>query len=386
MQDEHRWQGASINDHTVTDQRPEPPPQRDPYFLLWIVYLFFRPRTFFRHFIDNKWPSLLVACAWMFGMARASERFITRGTISGTQNNPILASWSVFWPAVLIGGAISGLLYFYIGGWWYRLRIKWSGDPDPDKVFARRVYLYAAQIIAIPSMVILISTAPMYASPADMADAPFAWWDLLPLLFVPWSFIASFIGVRTVFDTGLIRSLIWFLILPITFIAIALALVIIGTLLIESAPQRPETANPTQHRTPGLNFEYPSNWTIDTHDDYHDNDYHITIDAPQDATITIAAYETESDFKQVLAHSVDAYRTSLSDQTKIRDMTTWYGMYGIGEHHTGNYAGNNYTLIVFERPVDDGVGVEIIIVHRTEDTDLLRPGFELIAKSLNFTP
>lgn len=386
MHDDQRWQGASINDHTLAPPPTRKRPDRDPYFLLWIVYLFFRPRTFFRHFIDNKWPSLLVACAWMFGMAHAAERFLTRGTLNGTQNNPILASWTFFWPCVLIGGAISGLLYFYIGGWWYRLRIKWSGDPDPDKTLARRTYLYAAQIMAIPSLIYTITVATMYATPADMANAPLYWWDFVPLVFVPWSFVVSFIGVRTVFDTGLVRSLIWFLILPLSLVGVGLALIMLGTILIGLAPQPPETTNPLRHQASQLVFDYPSNWNIDTQDPDFDPDYLVTFQLPQDAFVLIMVYASEAGATEVLADTVAAYQSSMQSLTKTHDLTNWFGMYGVGQRHTGILEGNQYTLTVFERPVNDELSIEVITLHLTEDATLLRPGFQLIAKSLNFTP
>lgn len=385
MHDDHRWEGATLGDHPGGAWPPERQ-ERDPYFLLWIVYLFFRPRTFFRHFIDNKWPSLLVMCAWVFGMAKASDRLITRGTLQGTNANPIYSSWTAFWVTVLITGALGGLLYFYIGGWWYRLRLRWSGDPDPDKTLARRVYLYAAQIMAIPVMIHTVSVASMYATPADMANAAFRWWDLIPIIFVPWSIVVSFVGVRTVFDTGLIRSLIWFLILPISMLLVAVVLIFVAAFLTVLAPPPPETGSPRQHRTDTLVFDYPSNWWIDTQSADYDPGYLVEIEPPQDAYIRIQAYAADASPAEVLESTLDAYRSVFSSLTKRRDLTNWHGISGVGREQTGTLDGNEYVLMVFERPVDDGVGVEIIVLCLVEDEQTLRPGFELIARSLNFSP
>jgi hypothetical protein len=54
---------------------------------------------------------------------------------------------------VLVLGIIAGLMYYAIGGWWYRLRLRWCGADDTQASLARRVLMFSGQVIAVPTIV-----------------------------------------------------------------------------------------------------------------------------------------------------------------------------------------------------------------------------------------
>ena len=49
----------------------------------------------------------------------------------------LIGTWPMMWLFVLLLGAISGAFYWWIGGWWCKVRLAWSGAPSPDARLAR---------------------------------------------------------------------------------------------------------------------------------------------------------------------------------------------------------------------------------------------------------
>jgi hypothetical protein len=123
-------------------------------------------------------------------------------------------SWLGFWGTVVMGGAVSTLFIWWLGGWWYWLRLRWSDAEDPDGYLVRKVYFYSSFVEAAPLLVatlIYTFTYPTYAS-FYAAEEPYA---LLLLIFSFWAIISSYIGIRTCFETTRWKRVLWFLVLPI---------------------------------------------------------------------------------------------------------------------------------------------------------------------------
>ena len=113
-------------------------------------------------------------------------------------NFSLLVAWDRYWLFCVILGAVSGLLYFAVGGWWYRVRLKWSGANQPDPGLARRVYLFASQVHAIPALIYTVWETGHYESPAAAWEGD-DWGGVALIVFLFWSVYASYRGVRTVF-------------------------------------------------------------------------------------------------------------------------------------------------------------------------------------------
>ena len=110
-------------------------------------------------------------------------------------------------------GAIGGVMYWGIGGWWQRVRIGWSGAPRPDKRLARLVYIYASFVAAGPAFALALIQTAFYANYAE-AYAGDEMYSMVILVFPFWSLVTSIIGVRSLFEVIKWRALLWFLILP----------------------------------------------------------------------------------------------------------------------------------------------------------------------------
>jgi hypothetical protein len=174
--------------------------------------------------------------AWLVGISSTIAR-IDRNLIQADLGSPrpgweafapfLTQSWITFWLFVLLVGALGGAMLWYVGGWWYNVRLGWSGAVDFDRRQGRLVYTFAGLVWAIPSIAyaaIATVVFPNYQAAWESEEL----WSVLLLVFPFWAVVVSYLGVRSRFQVRSAPARVWFLILPIIVYTIALG--IIGTL------------------------------------------------------------------------------------------------------------------------------------------------------------
>ncbi len=241
---------------------PGPAFEGEDSFLRNMHRLFFRPKAYFEGITSPKKKGWLFVFALTYGVAWA----ISRGSANAVNGVPDATTWAEHWTLVGVGGLTGMLITYFLGGAWYRFRLGVCGAAQEDKDLVRRVYLSAAQVVALPMIVIEIISTIRFPSPAAAAAVPAReaiGLLVLTILIQVWSYAVSYVGVRTVFKVRKLCAATWFLILPILFIA-----VFIGGLFLlaasENAPSVPK-ANVSDTREfsgSGMTFSYPGNWRV----------------------------------------------------------------------------------------------------------------------------
>ncbi|MEM1422746.1 MAG: Yip1 family protein [Planctomycetota bacterium] len=362
-------------------------PDRDPdglMHLLWFVFVFIRPRRFFDRFARTPAPAITFACAVTFGVGNATDRIDTRLTTNPAAAN-LISSWTAYWVTALVAGLISAGLLYVIGGWWYRLRIGWSGAGSPDKALARRVYVYAAQIVAVPALIYALARTSMHADPMAMINAPLNALDIAILLTPLYSYVVSFIGVRTVFDVGRWRAAFWFLIMPSGIYSVAIGLLVVSMLVIGGAgglgAAPPDVNNPVRVDRHGVAFSHPGNWGISESSEV--NGYvNIVVAPPQDAIANIVRYTSTATADEELSSTYESYEEIYPGMVLARTIDRIGAVRGAGAEYTHTDLGRRYAVRLFVS--DDGWGnmTEFHAVCLERDRAVLEPGYELIFSSI----
>ena len=358
-------------EHPLPD---DPPPKA-----LWPVYLFARPKTFFMRCVIEPAPLTVWAAAVIYGVAGTIDRI----EIKMLQGRPLPFedAWVGYWQTALGIGAFTALLYFWIGGWWYRTRLLFSGAVDPDKNMARRVYLFASQIYAIPTVLASLIETWAYTTPSQAANDLRFWYLYTPFVALPfWSVIVSYIGVRTTFKVGKWSSRLWFLILPCVVYVLAFAAIMAVVAVVTSrvAGSGPDLEHQQQHSSDTMQFSYPGNWWIDASDEEYDPDYSITVEPMQDALVDIYFSEASGDADEDLDAFLSTYEESLEDHRRGSEFQRWGSVSGRGRHTRGTLSGNQYEVRMLLGPNVDGFWLVVVEICRVEDIATLESGFELI--------
>lgn len=193
--------------------------------------LFFSPSRFFAERTLDWSPYHLVAI-WIVGMSATIDR-IDRNLIRADLGSPrqgleIFAEiWGGYWFIVLLGGLMSGAFIWLVGGWWYRVRLGWSGAMRADKREARLVYIYASLVSALPSILVMVFATLLFKDYAAYRSSE-EYWSSLLILFLFWSVVVSYKGVMTRFDVHRGKAQLWFLWLPIMVYLVAAGAVLVS--------------------------------------------------------------------------------------------------------------------------------------------------------------
>ena len=130
-------------------------------------------------------------------------------------------SWGEIWAIVLFGGILAGALGYFIGGWWYNVRVGWSKGKENVEM-ARGIYLFTSLPVALVSILSLALNQMAYGqdyldyyySDASTVDL-LVFFVLLAAYF--YTIRLSYKAVREVMGAERQRAIGWFIVLPSVF-------------------------------------------------------------------------------------------------------------------------------------------------------------------------
>ncbi|HEY4498490.1 MAG TPA: Yip1 family protein [Candidatus Paceibacterota bacterium] len=169
--------------------------------------------AFCRKYLGVKNPPYLIVLIWVFGMGSAADRLI--GSLQD------YTSWGEIWAIVLFGGILAGALGYFIGGWWYNVRVGWSKGKENVEM-ARGIYLFTSLPVALVSILSLALNQMAYGqdyldyyySDASTVDL-LVFFVLLAAYF--YTIRLSYKAVREVMGAERQRAIGWFIVLPSVF-------------------------------------------------------------------------------------------------------------------------------------------------------------------------
>jgi len=118
-------------------------------------------------------------------------------------------------------GALNGVILRWLGGWWFRRRLRWCGAGEVPAAEARLVYVYQDLVQSLPLLLLALCQTALYAGPAAAHQASTGW-GLLMLLFTLWSCVVSYRAACS-FAVDQRRARWWFLQLPLACYALLMA-------------------------------------------------------------------------------------------------------------------------------------------------------------------
>jgi len=202
--------------------------------------LYTRPRVFFSSNIDLGERAILLPIVWIIGISAQLDRIDTEifsHELGNTRASwdlyepAITGSWGYFWGFCLTAGLLSGLIVYVVGGWWYRMRLRFSGAPEElDFSTPRHVYAWVSTIVSVPYVLLIVGFTFAYPNyyAAYHSDELFS--TLLPMLMF-WSVAVSYVAATTRFSLSGWKPMLWFMVLPALFYLIVMgALVFLMTL------------------------------------------------------------------------------------------------------------------------------------------------------------
>lgn len=212
------WRQEDETDGWEEDSPRTATNRRLSFFEFWGM-LCFAPARFFRHYFNKHASPYFPLVLMIVGLAgaidryeRALARMDARGQLAQVN---WMNTWPTLWAISIPSGALSGLFFYYVGGWWYDVRVGFAGGRR-DAETSRFILLYSS---FIPCLLSVVNTlADSFSSPFPLTVAELSVWDKLGLLAVMaasfYSLYVSYRGVREVTGASRAGALTWFVILP----------------------------------------------------------------------------------------------------------------------------------------------------------------------------
>ena len=382
MMEDHPPSAGPLPEAPSNDGLPPSPEVEPPHWLLWFPVLLFQPRLFFQTFVVRSLPLLTAVTAWLWGTASVMDRMETRILLS---SNPqpyyemLRQSWSFYWGWAAGIGLGSAAFYYFIGGWWYRLRLRWCGAVEPDRHLARRVFVYAAQVFAVPYLLYTAWEASYYPTPkAALMGDDYGAFLIIFCLF--WSLYTSYRGVRTAFEVRKWAARVWFVFLPGVLFAVALA----GILLAAWTGYLEKTPNleaPHRIEREGFRLEYPANWEVDQSDVDYDPDLDFAIGPIlADAQLQFWFYHDAMDPRECVDQTLENLSQAF-EVSVLGEISRWGKFDGAGYEAEAMIDGGMYDVTLF-CATEGQQPFEIMWVSAAGVTRRMQPGHDLMRDSL----
>ncbi len=191
-----------------------------------LLDLYSRPRRFFGGELDIEQTSRLLPAILIVGIAgfidRVDSRLIQATMWPERPSSQIVlelagSTWAIFWLVGLIGGALSAVLQYFVGGWWYRMRLRMAGSgPVDDKAIPRAIYMWSSAIFALPLVMLTLAYTAVYPNYLGGFNSEGLFALFLPIMLF-WSVGVSYTAATTVFTLTTWKAQLWFLYLPAAF-------------------------------------------------------------------------------------------------------------------------------------------------------------------------
>jgi peptide-methionine (S)-S-oxide reductase len=183
--------------------------------------LFVRPSAFFnnRALLDRDAPAL--AAAYLLGVLQVADSVVGRA-----ESSALGRTWLALWAAALLLGPLAAALYWWIGGLWFQLRLRWSGAAAADPRLSRLVLMNGSLVYGLPALAALLSATVLHPTPGAALQSGWLY-AAAAFVFWPWSCVTLYRGARTVFPVKRGRAAFWLIGLPMTVWCLSVAAVFV---------------------------------------------------------------------------------------------------------------------------------------------------------------
>ncbi len=204
------------------------------FFFKRFHLLFFKPSVFFKELDLLNTPFLVYISLWLFGMSNAVDKIDQKliktdlGTVTSSNQfllDAISGGWSLFFIMIAGIGAFGAFFIWLIGGWFYNLRLSWSGAGEFDKVSGRLIYVLSNLVVVIPHLIVVLISATLYQDYVAAFSAD-EYWSSLIIIFPFWATYVSYQAILANFNVVKWKALLWFVILPVLFYLLAFGVVV----------------------------------------------------------------------------------------------------------------------------------------------------------------
>ena len=187
-----------------------------------LASLYFTPSKFFASYENFSSSKIAILCSFLYGVGGVLEQVENKSLQFNLHQNAespelvlnlMVTYWTAFWGFAMLTAIISGALIWYVGGWFYNIRLFLCGAREIDKDLGRKIYVVANTVYAIPLLILLIVATFFYDNYLDFYASD-QYLLLIAMLFYFWGLITSYKGVVSNFAVNKWLAGLFFIVGP----------------------------------------------------------------------------------------------------------------------------------------------------------------------------
>jgi hypothetical protein len=203
----------------------------------WIDF-FFNPIGYIRKnwffLFDNKLEIVILiiagtAIAIDDIMGKVASYAIT-GNILTEIADKALFSWWRYWLNILINSSLNGIGIYFIKGWWFNIRLKFSGNNEADIKKCRSIAIYLNMIKSAPILVLIFISSlflpNIYATYSNKYYQIF-YTIVVNGMMIPLIYFEYRVAIEN-FTVDKKKLIIWFIYIPVILLILTIGLFIYG--------------------------------------------------------------------------------------------------------------------------------------------------------------
>lgn len=351
--------------------------------LLWAML--FRPTRFMlSHAVHVRFAQVFVIM-WLTGAVGAIDQLELRDFTGRSSTTLNLTTWASVWGIALGGGLLRGMVWYGIGGLWFRARLYMCGVRDAGWEVTGRIFAFLHFPGMLAGFLYYIGASLAFDSFQDYLDSEDMIWGLLaffPVGATMYSSVMAYASVRGVFNANRFWAIVWFLVLPLVVrLGLLVGVVVIGWMM-EASPQ-PDLGNPKSASTATMTLQYPGNWVLTPGEPDTGPDTLIELQPTgHDALIAMEILYYDADADPIAETEEWLEDLGFELLPDPRPLISWGAFGGEGFEYRSNKDGQEYVLRVFFSELAHGGCLEFREIIHADSVERLEPGLELVRRSM----
>ncbi|MBL9120547.1 MAG: hypothetical protein JNL80_11615 [Phycisphaerae bacterium] len=336
-------------------------------------------------------PSMAILIVFFYALAGGIVRVATAGSLFSGRTPVMANGWGGSLLFLGIGSSIAAVLVYFVGAWWFRVRVSWSGG-EADVDAARSSYCATY----LPSLVVLVMAAALclQSVPGQLSESTQTVAISLHLLSEGLAYLGClwlFWIAHRAFRAKLVGAALLLVALPWVVFILAAVLAVAAEGLKElkaeagAASQRAAQfgiAGP--HEDLPLAVEFPAAWQT-RYNPPEEELRGIGLEAPSGEGVHVSVSDEEIDFESWASAVVEGYAEmefTADAGVPLSSLGKWHG-----KGRAYRLSGQGETLIarILMTPTGEGRWLLIEALRSEPDVNRVQPLFERIYEGIDPT-
>lgn len=350
--------------------------------------LFFRPTRFMLSYAVHVRFGQVFLVMWLFSVVSIMDQHELRSITGST--NPALnhTDWASVWGMAVGSGIIRGMVWYGIGGVWFRARLYMCGVRNAPWEESSRVFAFLHFPSLLFGFLYYIAASLSFDTFQAYSETEDPLWTVLALFPVGaaiYSSVIAYASARGVFNANRLWAIFWFLVLPILVrLGVLVAFGIIAWFM--SVSPKPDLNRTSNAATPTITLRHPGNWVATINEPESGPPTLLELSPTgHDALVSLEIMYFDPKADRFAEMEAWFENIDFDLQPNPKPLNRWGRFDGEGFVYSSTNGGSDYDITLFFIPFQNKGWLCVREIIHTDSVGRLKPGLDLVRESTTVT-